>query len=101
MFDHESRISKEEIVEENHPPWMKGMLLDIRCEEIFLQGEEKGILRGQLRASRRMLSILLEHRFKYVPNPVYNYIDWMNDPERLLDAFRQALTIEKIEDLRI
>jgi hypothetical protein len=101
MFDHESRISKEQITTDKYPPWMKGMLLDIRCEEIFQQGKDEGLLRGELRAARKMLWLLLTHRFEYVPSAVYNYIDWIGDSERLLAAFRQALTIEKIEDLRI
>ena len=101
VFDHESRISKEEITTDKYPPWMKGMLLDIRCEEIFQQGEEKGLLRGELRASRRMLWLLLKHRFGFVPSPLESYIDWVSDPARLQAAFEQALTIEKIEDLRI
>jgi hypothetical protein len=101
MFDHESSVSKERIIKEESPSWMKGMLLDIHTEEIFHQGEERGILRGQVRALRQVLWLLLNHRFQFVPSPVYNYIDWVSDPDRLMEAFKQALTIEKIEDLRI
>jgi hypothetical protein len=101
MSDRESRISQETIVEEESSPGMKAIPRDMHTEEIFLQGEERGIRRGQLRALRSVLWKYLNHRFQFVPSPVYNYIDWVSDPERLMDAFEHALTIEKIEDLRI
>ena len=78
---------------------------DVQREHLRAEGEEKGLregmLRGELRATRLLLYLLLQHRIKSVPSVVSNYIDYINDPERLQTAFRHALTIEKLEDLRI
>lgn len=101
MFDHESKIPKDTFTTDKYPSWMKNMFLDIHTEEIFQQGEERGIWRGQVRAAHKFLYLLLTHRFGSIPYAMSNYLDTISDPERLEDVFCQALTVEKIEDLRI
>ena len=54
-----------------------------------------------MRVAHKFLYLLLAHRFGSVPYAMSNYIYTISDPDRLEDAFRQALTLEKIEDLRI
>lgn len=101
MFDHESRIPKERITTDMYPSSIRNIWLDIHTEEIFQQGEERGILTGQLHVARYFLPLLLEHRFGVIPRALEDYIGIIKDPDRLDTAFRQALIIEKIEDLRI
>jgi hypothetical protein len=101
MFDHESKIPKDNLTTDKYPSWLRNILLDIHTEEIFQQGEERGIQTGQLHVARYFLCLLLEHRFGEIPRALYDYIGMIKDPDRLDTAFRQALIIEKIEDLRI
>ena len=46
MFDHESKIPKENLITDQYPSLMRKILLDIHTEEIFQQGEERGTLQG-------------------------------------------------------
>jgi hypothetical protein len=74
---------------------------DLLIAQAEARAEARGILRGELRATRLLLQLLLTSRFGDVPSEIMNYIDYIHDPERLQIAFRQALTLEKVHDLRI
>lgn len=54
-----------------------------------------------MRALRHLLWLILKHRFQSVPQRIENDMVLTTGPEKLLAAFKKALTIEKIEDLRI
>lgn len=69
----------------------------IRDTEMKDKGEAIGLLKGKIRTTQWLLA----SRFGDIPMPLLNYIYYVRDPERLENAFRQALTLEKLQDLRI
>jgi hypothetical protein len=62
---------------------------------------EEGMEQGQLLAVRDVLRTLLEDRFGSIPEPIAQRINGTTDLQRLRDATRQVIRLEKIEDLRI
>ncbi|MHB1425652.1 MAG: hypothetical protein ACYC3I_20985 [Gemmataceae bacterium] len=101
MLDYESRNSKEKNSDLELPEWMSKPGRGALTEQEFHEALNAVIHSGALRALRKTLWPLLKHRFRSVPRLHESYMADENDPERLLAAFKKALTIEKIEDLRI
>lgn len=93
------------------PPWwgtmkdlpvvLRNILQQGRDTEMKEKGEAIGFLRGKIRTTQWLLELLLASRFGDVPTPLLKYIYYVRDPERLENAFRQALTLENLQDLRI
>jgi hypothetical protein len=65
--------------------------------EWISEGETKGELRNQ----RENLRLLLEHRFGPLPPAVLQRLEAATELERLRAAFRQALDLQRLEDLQL
>lgn len=99
MLDRESRGSEKNRGNLDPPPWMNKPGLGGFTDEEFYQELKTVIHSREVRALRKVLWILIKHRFHSVPRDFENYIVGINDPERLLRLFQKALTIEKIHYL--
>jgi hypothetical protein len=56
---------------------------------------------GQIMSARTLLRQLLEDRFDALPEALVQQINTTTDLDRLHAAFRQALRLDKLEDLRL
>jgi hypothetical protein len=65
--------------------------------EWMAQGEAK----GALRTCRDFLRILLEDRFGKLPKALLKHIAETDDLDRLHNAFRQVLRLQRLKDLRL
>ena len=101
MSPYESWLAKQELNEESVPHRICEQYPGILSDEEFLFQLRAMTLSSELRALRKALWILLKHRFQSVPRYWENQMVSAHDPERLLAAFKKALIVERIEDLRI
>jgi hypothetical protein len=62
---------------------------------------EAWIEEGQLLNSRTILCTLLKDRFGSLPEALANQINATTDLERLQQAVRQVLRLQKLEDLQL
>ena len=51
--------------------------------------------------TRKMLRTLLEGRFGNLPEALVQRIEWANDLECLLEAFKQAIHLQNLDDLQL
>jgi Putative transposase, YhgA-like len=65
------------------------------------EGMAKGLAQGELLTSRKLLRELLEKQFGPLPTVLLEQIAGMNDAEKLQMAFRQALDLENLADLKL
>ena len=65
------------------------------------EGMEKGLVKGQLLNARTLLRELLEDRFAPLPEELIERINASTDLERLQAAFRQALRLKNLAELRL
>jgi hypothetical protein len=70
-------------------------------QEIFARGEVHGEARGQLLECRENLQVVLEARFGPIPEALAQQIESIDDLERLRAAFRQALRLDSLSDLKL
>jgi hypothetical protein len=98
-----------------HSPVERDVLVQIaretnptRQEEVQVMAQtiaeawmEEGMAKGELRNARTLLRELLEYHFDPLPEALIQRINATTDIDRLHAAFRQALALEKLEDLRL
>jgi hypothetical protein len=70
-------------------------------ETITQTWEQEMLVRGELKASRDNLRVLLEERFGPLPEAVAQRIEAMDDLERLRTLFRQAVRVTSLEELEL
>ncbi len=70
-------------------------------EEAWTKGEAKGETKGSLNTTRGLLSDLLIERFGPLPEAIARRLDECTDLAQLKAAFKQAIHIEKLEDLQL
>jgi hypothetical protein len=61
----------------------------------------RATLQTALQTYRGVLRLLLEHRFGPLSEALRQRIDNIEDRERLDQAFRQALRLQRLEDLQL
>jgi hypothetical protein len=99
MLDRESHTSEESRGDLDPPQWMNEPGLGGFTDEEFFQELKTVIHSREVRALRKVIWILIKHRFHSVPHDFENHLVGTNDPEKLLRVFRKALTVEKIHYL--
>jgi hypothetical protein len=67
------------------------------AEELMEQGRRL----GELRAARWGLRDVLEIRFGTLPEPLAQQIEALADLERLLQGFRQALRVPRLDEFTL
>jgi Putative transposase, YhgA-like len=97
----EAQASQVDIIRQREIEAMTNKIGGTTAELAMARGEEKGKREGQLLTARAMLHALLEDRFGPLPEALSGRIDATEDPALLQAAFRQALHIEKIEELQL
>lgn len=80
---------------------MDQALLEVHFRQGEEKGKDEGYHAGTALALQWALYVLLQHRFRFVPDPLRHYIDYIEDEDRLKAAFRQAFEIKTIQELRI
>jgi hypothetical protein len=62
---------------------------------------EEGVAKGKLRGARDTLRIVLEDKFGPLPDAFVQQLEAVTDLARLLQAARQMLHVDKLEDLQL
>jgi hypothetical protein len=74
-------------------------------QEVFargeVHGETRGEARGQLLECLENLQVVLEEKFGPIPEALVQQIESIDDLERLRAAFRQALWLTSLSDLKL
>lgn len=99
MLDRESPSPEKDVLNLDPPSWMSKPGLFGFSDEEFYQELKTAMHSREVRALRKVIWILIKHRFHSVPRELENRLVGVNDPERLLRAFQKALTIEDIHYL--
>ena len=71
------------------------------AESLIEEGFAKGAAQTQLLSARQYLRRVLEKKFGPLPEELSQRIEATTELQRLLDAFDQALEIDRVEALRL
>jgi hypothetical protein len=87
------------VAEETNP--VRAPEVRVMANTIAESWMEEGRAEGRIQEARQMLRLLLEGRFGSLPEPLAAKIHATADLQRLRDAARQVLTLDKLEDLQL
>lgn len=77
-----------------------GTIAEKYINEGMQQGMQQGMQEGSIIAAREAVIEALELRFGNLPDAIKNKLNAINDPIKLKDLLRKAITIQRFDDFR-